>query len=296
MSNTNSITDLFSSFNISQNLNTTTIITSFYNNEIQAPVFIPYPQMVMTSPTPIPMNNYGHTITTNPSPVPSPSPNPTTLQTLFYHGFSPNPSPYPSPNPSQNPTTYTSFYHGHSYIPITTTPIPTPNYDVVGMPTPIPTPASYIIHPSVGGSGTHPAGWTPAWGATGTHPPATHEPGSSFGHSGHWTNNKKQMLFTNKFAFEEKDFSIKIHYLDSENNGILNRLYELKCNELNIKTILKINEDTFESMNNKKFDKIVEILEKLSKMNLYYSNICKSILVKDIFINKKLSSKFIIEI
>jgi hypothetical protein len=31
-------------------------------------------------------------------------------------------------------------------------------------------------------------------------------------------------------------------------------------------------------------------------MNLYYSNICKTILVKDIFINKKLSSKFIIEI
>jgi hypothetical protein len=226
MSNTNlnSITDLFSSFNINQNLNTTTIITSFYNNEIQAPVFIPYPQMVMTSPTPTPIPN-----------------------TL--------PSPYPSPNPTN---LHTSFYHGHTYNP-TTTPTTIPNYDVVGMP--MPTPASYIIHSSVGGGGTHPVGWTQAWGATGTHPPASHLPGSSFGH---WANNKKQMLFTNKFAFEEKDFSIKIHYLDIEYNGILNRLYELKCNELNIKTILKINENTFEFMNNKKFDKIVEILEKLS--------------------------------
>ena len=173
----------------------------------------------------------------------------------------------------------------------------------------MPTIAPYIIHHSNGASGTHPIGWTPAWGATGTHPPATHTsathtsathiPGSSFGYYGHsvqWSNNKKHVLFTNKFAFEEKDFSIKIHYLDTSNNGILNRLYELKCNDLKIKTILKINEDTFESMNNKKFDKIVEILEKLSKMNLYYSNICKSVLVKDMFINKKLSSKFIIEI
>jgi hypothetical protein len=240
MSNTNfnSINNLFSSFNINPNPNTTML----YSNEITTPIFVPYPQMVMT---------------------------PSGLNQTYI------PSPTPTPN----------FYHGHTYIPITTTPIPTP--------------LPYVIHHSMGGNGTHPVGWTQAWGATGTHPPATYLPGSSFGNSGHtgqWENNKKNMLFTNKFAFEEKDFSIKIHYLDDAKNGILNRLYELKCNDLTIKTILKINEDTFEAMNNKKFDKIVEILEKLSKMNLYYSNICKSILVKDIFINKKLTSKFIIEI
>jgi hypothetical protein len=282
-SNFNSMNDLFSSFNINNNLNTTTNLTPFYSNEITTPIIVPPPQMVMSSPeinqTYIPTSSliYGHTG------IPSPTP------TAFYHGHTYVPIP-PTPTPTTNNGNVTPSTNNGNVIPSTNNGNVTPsiNHPVVNMPTPAP----YIIHHSVGGN--HPVGWTPAWGATGTHPP-----GSSFGHSGHtgqWSNNKKNVLFTNKFAFEEKDFSIKIYYLEDEKNGILNRLYELKCNELSIKTILKINEDTFEVMSNKKFDKIVELLEKLSKMNLYYSNICKSILVKDIFINKKITSKFVIEI
>ena len=281
MSNTNSNFNLINiNNNLNNNLNTTTILSPFYSNEIPTPILVPHPQMVMTSP------ELNHTF------IP-------TNSTSYYHGHTGMPSPSPTPS---------TFYHSHTFVPTPTpsnnngniTPLtnngnitPTINHAVIGMPTPAP----YIIHhpngwTSVGGAtGTHPPGWTPAWGATGTHPP-----GSSFGHSGYGENYKKNALFTNKFAFEEKDFSIKIQYLDVVNNNILNRLYELKCNELNIKTVLKIDENSFEPISNKKFDKIVEILEKLSKMNLYYSNICKSILVKDIFINKKLTSKFIIEI
>lgn len=184
-------------------------------------------------------------------------------------------------------------------------------------------------HITWNGNGPQPDGWQPSWGATGTHPPAVIQFGDTgstgyfspitsptppsyygnsgnsgdYGHTGnigHWIN-KKNNLFTNKFAFENKDFSIKIHYLDDLNpsigdNKYIKRLYHLQCKVLNIKSILKIDEESFNPIYNKKFDRILEVLEKLSKMNLYYSNICKNLLIQDIFLYKRFNSRFEIEI
>jgi hypothetical protein len=208
--------------------------------------------------------------------------------------------------------TPTPTHHTNMYSPIQTVP-----------PTTYPPYHSHIVW---SGNGSEPQGWNPSWGATGTHPPHTIQWGGSgtnnvmgdtgatgyfttvpissptpssylglTGHTGHWNNNKNT-LFSNKFSFEDKEFSINIYYTDDKQSKFLRRVYHLKCKDLDIKTILKINEDTFEPYYNKKFDKIVEIVEKLSKMNLYYSNVCRNVLIKDIFMNKKVNNRFEIEI
>jgi len=267
-------------------INTSSIPSISNNNYSQAPV-----QMEMESlsvPTPIQI--------TYPIPSPTPGPNPT-----IWHPM-PTPGPNPTiwhPMPTPGPTSPQITWLGNGPPPIG-------------------------WQPSWGATGTHPPGWQPSWGATGTHPPGGHIIGNNIwhghtgaynqngqwiphnnliysgnsGHTGHTGYNKKQFLITNKFLFEEKNFSINIHYIDDNNTNpkFLRRIYHLKYENIDIKVILKIDEETFEPVSNKKFDKIVEILEKLSRMNLYFSNICKSILVKDIFINKKIASRFEIEI
>ena len=226
-------------------------------------------------------------------------------------------------------TSYSNYNQAPVQMQMESSPVPTPIQITYPNPIPSPTPGPIPSQinwmgngpqpvgwmPSWGATGTHPPGWHPSWGATGTHPPTVWNPsfgasghtGSSntgqhlyYGHTGTYYN--KQSLITSKFIFDEKNFSIKIYYLDDDNNNdntypkFLRRLYHLKYDNIDIKVILKIDEHTFEPVSNKRFDKIVDILEKLSRMNLYFSNICKNILVKDIFINKKIASRFEIEI
>ena len=256
-----------------------------------------------------------HIDTYMPTPTPIPIPTPTHQTSLGHTGMY-SPTPVPTPN-------------NYMYSP---TPVPTPN-NYMYSPTPIatyPPTSSPPFYSNIiwSGNGSQPNGWNPSWGATGTHPPytihsqwvgsGTHNvmgdtgatgyftpvpmtsptPSSYLGLTGHtgYCNYNKNTLFSNKFSFEDKEFSINIHYIDDKQSKFLRRVYHLKCKYLDIKTVLKINEDTFEPIHNKKFDKIVEIVEKLSKMNLYYSNVCKNVLIKDIFMNKRVNNRFEIEI
>jgi len=311
--NFNSFNEFLNENNISPSLNqtvNTTTLSSIYNNELNQIIFIPSTQISSDNnltTTWLNPGTYNYFISSSLS-HPTTSTHITNDQINYYSQTNPIPTigppqqlimpmvyPLPTPSYSQQllmPITYTSptptslpmlgnpgNAHHHGWTPGATGPYAPPN--------------------------THPQGWNPSWGATGTHPPHSVMAGYSghsgqSGHTGYYDSAHnwiaKPTLLSNKFSFEDKQFSIKIHYINEKECKFLRRMYHLKYNELDINTILKINEETFEPIHNKKFDRIVEIIEKLSKMNLYFSNICKSIMVKDIFINKRLSSRFEIEI
>jgi len=323
--NFNSFNEFLNTHNIDATLNQTMNTTTLSQSSATPTLFYSYEDINSTYiPSTTLWINMGSTYSTT-SEHPS-------LQ--MYQSSLDYPTPIPSPTPTINhnnigmysPSPIPTINHNNigMYSP---SPIPTISPNNFGMNTITPGPTPNVIW---SGNGPQPPGWNPSWGATGTHPPAsivwhsqwggsgTHNlvgdtgalgyhtavpittatPSSYLGlsgHTGHCGYNKNT-LFSNKFSFEDKEFSINIEYINEKQNKFLRRLYHLKCKDLDIKTVLNINEDTFEPCYNKKFDKIVQIVEKLSKMNLYYSNICKNVLIKDIFMNKKINNRFEIEI
>jgi hypothetical protein len=298
--NYNSFNEFLNTFNINPSLNESINTTMFYpSGEITTMPTLFYPSISSTT-----TSSY---FTSSPMIMENNLPVPTPMQMIMQN----NP-PVPTPSPPM-PIQHPPITIPHPQMIMQNIPIPTfipwgasgTNQNIT-----VPTPPSQMIMDHMGHTGIFhvpvpipsptPMGWNPSWGATGTHPPDL----VAHGHSGHtgyyngqtWVAIQKKTLLSNKISFEDKEFSINIHYINEPECKFLKRVYHLKCKDLNIKTILKIDEETFEPIHNKKFDKIIEVIEKLSKMNLYYSNICKSVLIKDIFMNKRLNNRFEIEI
>ena len=284
--NFNSLNDFLNAFNINPSLNESINTTMFFpSGQITTMPTLFYPSISSTT-----TSSY---FTSSPMIMENNLPVPTPMQMIMENNL-----PVPTPPPQmimENVPVPTFIPWGGSGTNQNITVHPPPpqmNMQHMGhtgifhVPVPIPSPT--------------PMGWNPSWGATGTHPPNLvvhgHSGATGYYNGQTWIANQKQTLLSNKISFEDKEFSINIHYINESECRFLKRVYHLKCKDLNIKTILKIDEETFEPIHNKKFDKIIEVIEKLSKMNLYYSNICKSVLVKDIFMNKRLNNRFEIEI
>jgi hypothetical protein len=194
--------------------------------------------------------------------------------------------------------TYTTLTYPH------TTPIPTPSSLLQYMiPYPTPTVPAHNFNFQLPIPTVNPnfPNWVPTPAASlNFQIPIPTQP-YSFGHTGDWCtnsyiNNARFLLLNSKFTFTDNEFNIKIFLMSEKEDNFFQRYYDIKYKNLHYKTILKINQDTFEPVYNKKFYKIIELIEDLQKLNKYYSNICRSILKKDMFIGRTINSKFEIEI